>query len=65
MEPTAEFAGEAFATLQPFASTPIPDQAEGVNAIVKLTRDANKIEIRELEVEGLGDGLPAKSAAAD
>lgn len=62
MEATTESAGEPFATLQlpPLASTPIPDQAEGVNAIVKLTREASQIEIREISTEGLGEGLPER-----
>ena len=61
MEPKTEDAGENFATLQlpPLAATPIPDQAEGVNAIVKLTREASRIEIVSLGTEGLGEGLPA------
>ncbi|MFN8995056.1 MAG: hypothetical protein ACK5X3_15525 [Pseudomonadota bacterium] len=47
MEPKPETASELIATLQmpPLNSAPIPDHAEGVNAIVKLTREARLVAI--------------------
>ncbi len=62
MEPNIESAGEPIATLQlpPLASTPIPDQADGVNAIVKLTREASQVAIVDISTKGLCEGLPDK-----
>jgi len=62
MEPKPETASELIATLQtpPINSAPIPDQAEGVNAIVKLTREASQVAIVDISTKGLGEGLPDK-----
>jgi hypothetical protein len=56
-----ETASELLPPLEPMLAgfTTIPDQREGVQAIVELAQQASRIEIVQVPTAGIGQGLPA------